>query len=176
MRKSKYTDGELMEQLNQGKHWAFRELYDRHWSRLFFYAFQITEDKMVSEDIVQEIFLELWDNRKNRTLNNPAAYLSGAVKLKSLNILRNKTISQNHLQLFHQVHSEENTEQTVILNETQSQIEAMLSTLPPKCKQIFKMSRYEQLTYEEISQNLHLSVQTVKNQISKALGLLRGKI
>jgi len=144
MRKSKYTDGELVEELSKGKHWAFRELYDRHWRRLFYYAFQITEDQTTSEDIVQEIFLELWANRKSRTLNNPGAYLSGAVKLKSLNVLRNKTISQNHLQLFHQVLSEENTEQTVFLKETQNQIEALMSTLPPKCKQIFIMSRCDQ--------------------------------
>nr|NQU92666.1 RNA polymerase sigma-70 factor [Bacteroidota bacterium] len=171
-----FSDTELYLRIRKSSHLAFQEFYNRHWNRLFLYAYKIIETQSASEDIVQEIFIELWVNRKTRSIDNITAYISKAVKIKSFNILRNSAITEKHLKLFGQPLIEKNTEESIEYTETREKIETLISTLPNRCEEIFRMSRFDNMSNLEISKKLNISVQTVKNQISKAISLIKPNI
>jgi len=171
-----FSDTELYLKIRNSNHKAFQEFYDKHWNKLFLYSYNIVESQAASEDIVQEIFIELWKNRQTRNIDNIMAYLWKAVKIKSLNVLRNNAITEKHLKLFNRPVIEKNIEQSIEFTETQKKIDRLISALPDRCEEIFRLSRFEDLSNLEISKKLNISVQTVKNQISKALSQIKPKM
>ena len=169
----RYSDKELYNDVRLGGKKAFRILYERYWDKLYVYSFNIVKRQDFCEDIVQEIFIELWLKRNERMIDNMAAYLIKAAKFKSLNVIRNSSLSKMHLDLLNIDTPTNDTEQSVLINELTTSIDKAIASLPPKCREVFLLSRIEQLSNKEIAERLEISVQTVKNQISKALTILR---
>lgn len=167
------SDSELYQDVVNGNQPAFKKLYNRFWNKLYIFSFNILRNQEICEDIVQEIFVELWDNRKEKKIENVQAYLFKAVKFKTLNVIRNTAISAKHLGLKGSDQPRNTTEENLHYNELKQTIDAKIDLLPAKCKEVFIMSRYEQLSNKEIAERLDISVQTVKNQITKALSILR---
>jgi RNA polymerase sigma-70 factor, ECF subfamily len=150
----------------------FEELYKSHYRQLRSTARQLTGDADAAHDLVQEVFLRLW-NRHDQIDNimNPGAYLYKSVVNASLNHLaRNKGNRQaESLQL----PSDASSEAGLDLKELQRHIQRALDQLPPKCRAIFILSRFEDKKNKEIAALLGLSLKTVENQMGIALKKMR---
>ena len=160
---------------------AFRVVYERYWSRLYVYAFNVLQDNAICEDIIQEIFTNLWQNTNTQQINHLAAYLYQATKFQVFKHLRNGKTSQQHLDAIRAIQKNKDlTHDEVELNynaqELQQIILQLIQELPDRCRQVFHLSRFEHLSNKEISQKLGISNQTVKNQISKAIKYLKSNL
>ncbi|MCG8308334.1 MAG: RNA polymerase sigma-70 factor [Cytophagales bacterium] len=155
---------------------AFRQLFDKYWSDLYIYAFNILKVRDVCEDIVQEVFTDLWQKTTGQPIDNPRAYLYKSVKYKVLNQIRNNKIHRKHLDRLKISYAINTLEEEIDFNELDALLQKAIKKLPDGCRQIFEMSRIQCLTNREIADKLNISVQTVKNQISKALKHLRNAV
>ncbi len=149
----------------------FELLFKSNYKQLFVVSYRITKNKSASEDIIQELFLYLWETKKFKTdkltFEN---YLFKSIYNRSLNFLRDsaKHDSNYDLEEASEVYTKENlSESDYELLETS--IFQSIETLPPKCRVIFIMSRIEGKQHKEIAEILDVSTKTVENQISIAL-------
>jgi RNA polymerase sigma-19 factor, ECF subfamily len=139
-------------------------------------AYRITHHKASAEDIVQNVFLKLWDRRDEINITSSVgAYLYKSTINACLNYLEANKRQLSGLEEIRSAtaFSEENTSQGLSLKELEALIEKLLLGLPPKCRAIFILNRYEGLRYKQIAEHLGISVNTVENQMSKALSVMR---
>ncbi len=140
------------------------------------YACNILEDHDLCEDIVQDIFTYLYLNRKTIHIDHPKSYFYQSVKFQVIRHLRKKKLSASYIERFTAIHFSNQTEELLNVKELEARIQQCLDKLPNRCKEIFYLSRYEQLRHEQIAEKLGISVQTVKNQVTKALNYLRDNV
>ncbi|MDR2221847.1 MAG: RNA polymerase sigma-70 factor [Flavobacteriaceae bacterium] len=154
----------------------FDALYEKHWSELYVFAFNVTRDKAIAEDIVQEVFIDYWSRMDGIVVELPRAYFFQAVRNQCAKSLRNRNFDQVQIENIAALVPELDDEQfEEIKYQLLNEIEQTATTLlPDKCLTIFKMRFYEQLSYKEIATRLNITESTVENQINKALKLLRG--
>lgn len=159
---------------------SFELVFKSHFKNLHAYACTIIRDTIPAEEIVQTIFLKLWERREETAiLENVSAYLYRAVHNESLNYLRHlkvRTAYQHHAMRQHKQTEQEKPAEKVLLGELEKRLETALKELPEQCRTIFQLSRFEDLKYREIADRLGLSVKTIENQMGKALKLLRLKL
>lgn len=173
---SSYTDDQLLCLLKENSVAAFNSIYERYSKQLYLYIFSKTDTGETAKDILQELFTILWEKRKTLTISDSLkGYLYQAARHKIIDLYRKNSNYRKYLQQL----IEHFDTQPHAINETldykvktQELFEA-INHLPERMKQIFMMSRLEHLTVEQIAQQLGLSQQTVKNQITKALKILR---
>jgi RNA polymerase sigma-70 factor (family 1) len=176
---SALTDFELTRLLISGDSKAFIEIYNRFQALLYIYACKITSDKEEAEDIVQEVFTYLWDKRTTVVLKSSiSSYLYTAVRYKFFNLLDHKKIRANYTKSFQDFLDEGEyiTDNYIREKEFSQIIEKEIAALPDKMRQVFELSRRQNLSRKEIAEKLNLSEKTVKNQITNALKILRGKL
>jgi len=162
--------------LQAGNPDVFEDLFREWYSPLCRYAYSILRNMDEAEDVVQQTFYKLWDQRKEieiRTSIN--SYLYRMVHNACLNKIKQIKTREEHLSEYslEQNDVEHNSESILLNNELKKNIESAIDMLPPRCKEVFKLSRFEQLSYAEISDQLGISVNTVETQIVKALKSLR---
>lgn len=175
-RKNNYSD--LLNLIRQDNVLAFEALYKALWQPLFVRVYAILRDRQISEDILQEVWADVWQRRNKIENENIEAYLFRAVRFKAYNHYRNttkrRTILQNLLLRKNVLHN--NIEESINLRETKEALLKTLASLPPKCKKVFELSRLEGLKNKEISQKLSISQSTVENHISNALKVIKTEI
>ncbi len=171
-----YTDQQLLHQICKDDREAFTELYNRYWDKTYAIAYHRLNDEHEAEEVVQEVFLSIWQRRATLQLTHSVAtYLSVAVKYKVINHLA----KQHRRQLQHDeltITSPIITDSTADwLHEKELRVllEKTISRLPEKCRIVFLLSRDEHKTYAEIAAELNISPKTVEAHMSKALGVLR---
>ncbi|MEH0157970.1 RNA polymerase sigma-70 factor [Limibacter armeniacum] len=169
----KEADLSLLQDLKKGSWKAFEGLYNKYWERLYHISQSITQDEDFSKDIVQEIFMDLWNRRKELEVKNVYAYLYQASKYRLIEHIRKEKLQQNYLDQFNEVLETNCVEDDFYYQELQEEVKKSLMNLPPKCQKVFYLSRYEHLSNQEIAQKLQISKSTVENQINKALNHLR---
>lgn len=176
---SSFTDLELTNLLKSGDRTAFLEIYNRFQGLLYVYACKIIKDEEDAEDIVQEVFLYLWDKRSTIILKSSiSSYLYSAVRFKFFNLLDRKKIRTDYKTSFQHFldQGEYVTDNYIREKEFSQLIEKEIAALPDKMREIFELSRKHHLSRKEIAEQLNLSEKTVKNQINNALKILRGKL
>ncbi|BDD12133.1 RNA polymerase sigma-70 factor (plasmid) [Fulvitalea axinellae] len=151
----------------------FPQLYLDHHQRMHTYASRILFDHEASEDVVHEVFTDLWDRLEELNVDNWNAYLLRATKFKSLNYLRSKHETIDELEVFEKMGITNGAEEKIAYQDTEKAFREALERIPCRCREVFLLSRDEELSYNEISAKLGISIQTVKNQVSKALGVIR---
>jgi RNA polymerase sigma-70 factor, ECF subfamily len=176
-------NNDIVKRLQQGEELAYKELFDRFYINLCIIAKEYVKDKFTAEEIVEEVFFKIWENRKEFNINNSLkAYLVKAVHNGSLNYLARLKVEQKlksglSAQISNNEHFIPFTDSYPIANlyvsELENKINLSVESLPTQCKEIFCLSRYDELKYEEIALKLDISVNTVKTQIKIALGKLR---
>ena len=162
-----------------GSEQALTELYHRYYKSLFLKAFKRVSSTPLVEEIVQDVFLNLW--MKAASLDpegNVRAYLYATLRNKVLFELRTEQTRAYYLHRAQAVFRDETPDntQTLYAREIESRIQGIISTLPPKCREAFLFSRYQDLSHKEIAERMHLSVSTVEKHITKALRILRSKL
>lgn len=169
-----------MASLKNGSHTAMEQIYRLYWSDVLETAYKRLRDEEIAQDITQEIFISLWENRAQLQIQgNIRAYLQGAIKYKVINYFKSAIIKEKHeddLALLIQHDRAVSAENALMVKDLQQEIDAALQELPERMRLIFKMSRKQEKTVREISTELDLSAQTVKNQISAALRLLKERL
>jgi len=170
-----YSDEGLLKLLKQQELGAFEEIYLRYWRKLYSAAYKRLTSRETAEEIVQDIFTSLWVNRHLVKIDILSSYLITAVKYKVINHLQREMCRRQYAET--QIHAllaaDNSTEETVLLNELNSALEREIQKLPPKRKQIFKMSREDHLSIKEVASNLGISEKTAENQLGKALKVLK---
>lgn len=152
----------------------FEDIYKRNFARLCNSVYLLTRDKESSKDIVQTVFFRLWKKKELfLQARSPDAYLYEAVINESLNFLkRNKNRpvpSENNVMQ----NVSYDPEQILVYQELRQELFKLIRLLPPKCKEVFLLSRQHGLSYVQISEKLNISVNTVEKHIVKALKALK---
>ena len=151
----------------------FEQIYKQYWSRLYVYAFNVLRERELCEDIVQQVFTDLWERRHALQISDLNSYLFQSVKYQIFNHFRESRYRKQLLMKFDQMYAEHGIDESYELQELEAQIHETISRLPKRRRMIFDMSRNEGLSNKEISEKLDISLQTVKNQISESLKFVR---
>ena len=170
------SDRGLLESVRNDDQSSYKELFKRYWSKLYTYAYNVLHDKDVCEDIIQEVFTDLWTRRKSLQVENVSAYLYQSVKFQIFKQFRQRKLIVNHSYEYDNFISDNRIDESIEYEELHNRVENLISELPEQRRIIFKLSRNEELSNKEIASQLHISIQTVKNQISSALKSIRKSI
>jgi RNA polymerase sigma-70 factor (ECF subfamily) len=163
----------LLTQISLGDQTSFRQLYHQFYKKLLQFAFVLTRNKEVAEELVEDVFIKFWKNRKNaENIRNVKIYIYSATKNTCLNYLSSKA-HENITQPFDAISIELanplSPDQILIYRETYTKIKTAIETLPPRCKMIFKLIKEDGLKYKEVSEILNLSVSTIEAQMTIAI-------
>ncbi|MCG8332663.1 MAG: RNA polymerase sigma-70 factor [Chitinophagales bacterium] len=159
---------------------GFQHLYQQHYARLHGITYRILGDSHAAEDVVHQVFLKLWETRRRVKISeNPGGYLSRAVINTALNYLKQHryltlmgTVEDQGLAVQNNT-SSENEERMQAISK---QLHTIVNSLPPKCRLIFSLSRYEGLSNQEIADYLGVTRKTVENQLNKAFSRIRNNL
>jgi RNA polymerase sigma-70 factor (family 1) len=164
----------LLASLANGDENAFAEIYKLHWQSLFVSAYNVTRDKGACNDILQDIFLQLWLRREKIAITGSLeAYLHTAVRYQVFKYIRKSTRVSHLFEQLDQRLSETPADGQVIFKELNEQVTNAVESLPSQCMLIYKLSREQQLSNREIAEQLNISIKTVENQMTIALRRLR---
>jgi RNA polymerase sigma-70 factor (family 1) len=173
------SDIELATMLKEGDHVAYTEIFSRYNKLLYSHAYNKLRESEEAKDIVHEIFYSLWAHReKSVPSSNLIGYLFTAVRYKIADFLSKKNVQTKYIASFQDFidQNPEFTDDLVRERELRDIINEEIAALPPRMQQVFRLSRYEQLTYKEIAAKLEISEETVKDQVKKALRILRTRL
>ena len=171
---------DLLTRLKNGDMLAFDQVYEQYCHKLFSFVFKILKNEAEADDIVQEVFVKIWESRSRlgeyKLLNSyifTIAY-NGSVDLIRKRINNNKYIE--HLKNSSIVYALPTSIIEMEFNELNSKVEKLIANLPERQKQVYHLHRVEGLTYPEIAVQLNISKNTVENHMVKALKYLRQNI
>jgi RNA polymerase sigma-70 factor (family 1) len=173
------NEEELLKELNRGSEKAFVALYDLYWERLYYTCYQRIRLKEETEDILHELFMDLWNRRQKLEIKSSfAVYIFTALKYKIFRFIDSRNSRSKYVEWLDDEEpvSHHKFDKELEFDELYNLIECKIEELPEKCRLIFRMSRNEQLDAKEISEQLNLSESTVQNQITKAKKILKGEL
>ncbi len=166
----------LIDRLREGDESALTELYNTFWQALFMSAYNVIKDKELCEDIIQDIFLNIWHNREKLEIHiSLKGYMYACARYQVFNHLR-RNKEKNNVALFDDLEKrfQHTTPETELMHdELVQQLNIIIESLPEKCQVVYKLSREEQLSHKEIAERLSISTKTVENHITKALHTIR---
>jgi RNA polymerase sigma-70 factor (ECF subfamily) len=172
------TDHELLERLRGGDQAAFDSIFHAYYARLVQLAQGMLGERAPAEEIAQDVMLEVWRRRKTLTVDTSLhGYLFRATRNRTLNHLRHEKVVQHG-----SVYAAEETvalpvgERELVEHEIDVALKQALSELPPRCREVFELSRMHGLKYAEIAATLDISIKTVEAQMGKALRILREQL
>ncbi len=170
------SEREWLLALREGDEQALRRIFDQHYPSLLGDVYRIVADEDAGQDLVQEVFVELWRKRAELDIHTSLrAYLRRAAVNRALTYLKNhrrlrfdgddwsQTADTSH----HDIRRQEEQETL------EQALHRAIATLPEKCRVVFSLSRFEQRSHREIAEQLGISVKTIENQITKAMRMLR---
>lgn len=170
----KVDPSEVTSELKTGNLKTFEMIFNQYYQPLVQYGNTIMKDRDEAEDLVQQVFISVWEKRENIEVHTSLrALLYKAVHNACLNRIKQQKVRREHIsspELAQPAHVHTDPLQE---KELEHRIEAAISLLPEQCAKIFRLSRFEQLKYQEIADKLGLSVKTIENQMGKALKLMR---
>ncbi|MGN6298976.1 MAG: sigma-70 family RNA polymerase sigma factor [Ginsengibacter sp.] len=169
----KYTDIELLQLLQNGDKKAFIEIYNRYWEQLVDIGYYFTKDKQAVEEIVDDVFIRLWEKPENFQIRSLPDYLGTAVKFgifKSLlKTRRRQTLFKNYSASVLSTDEEQRIEAKF----TEAYVNGIIETLPKKSRLIFKYSRQKGMSIAAIAKEMNMNQKAVEYHITKTLKLLR---
>lgn len=170
------SDEALVSLLRDDQTSALREIFDRYHEPAYKIAFGVLRDGDVAKDLVQELFIDLWMRRHTVDIQSLRPYINTAVRFKALALLRNGKLHARHLALMDRIRFVNQTEEAINIRELDESLRQALSELAPRCKEVFELSRFENLSHKQIAGRLGITPKTVEVQIHKALMLLRKRL
>lgn len=177
------TDNNVIEYLKKGNESAFRYIFDKYYDYLCLIADSYLRDRFLSETIIGEIIYNLWEIKESVDIKySLRSYLVRSVKNRCINYLQQEYVQREvsinqyedraaieELYFIESKHPLEN----LLEQELENKINEVISNLPTECRQVFRMSRFDNMKYEEIASTLGISVNTVKYHMKNALMKLR---
>ena len=167
---------EFIDQINRKQMPAFRELFGTFYRYLVLYALRYVKQQEVAEDVVQEVFIAIWESdKKYNSYHGFRAFLYDSVKNRCLNYLKHQEVERRHAEILLWEQDEEDEDYRLMREEMYRALHRAVDELPERCRQVFKLHLQGEKN-EEIAQILELSVETVKTQKKKAMYFLRERL
>jgi RNA polymerase sigma-70 factor (ECF subfamily) len=166
------SDSEIIRRIRQGDKQEFEKLFRSSYVSLVRYAKTILKDHDTAEEIVQDLFFRLWQDRGNLTIESSLnGYLFRSVHNRSLHYIEHQKVVDRHAGEIAASADQtaEPVTEAIYYSELQSKVAKVLERLPERCSVIFRMSRFEGLKYNEIAEKLSVSLKTVEANMGKAL-------
>lgn len=171
-------DFDIIQRLKEDDKEALTIIYNTHWKPLFISSYNLLKDKELCEEIVQDVFIDLWNHREKLEIRvSLKNYLYACTRYKGFSQLRKKKMIK--VDLFEDLNKRfyyATPETKIMHEELVSQIDDIVNTLPKKCRIVYKLSRQKQLSHKEIAEKLDISTKTVENHITNALRTLRAAL
>ncbi|UAB83239.1 RNA polymerase sigma-70 factor [Zunongwangia sp. SCSIO 43204] len=170
------TDPTLFSLVKQGNQIAFKQVYDKYWDRLYMYCFKILNDTWLVEDVLHEVFTQIWIRKEELEITNLKSYLFNAVRNRALLKIRDDKFTKldeailGKLELIPEIELEFDKNDTILA------INRASKELPDRCRDIFYMNKIQHYSSAEIAKHFNISQRTVENQISLALKHLRKEL
>lgn len=166
-------------ELKEGDITAFEMFFKTYYQPLCNYAYTFIQDRDEAEEIVQSAFLSVWEKRDTLDIKTSLkSYLYTMVRNTSLNVIKHEKIKQKYVgeAMAIEDRSHEGVAQAVLSSELEDRIQMAMEVLPEQCRLVFKLSRFEELKYAEIAEQLEISIKTVENHMGKALKIMREQL
>lgn len=170
-----YTDENILALISENNDTsAFRELYDRYFQLLFNYTYSKLQEEFAAQEVVQELFVGIWQQRSNHTIQSCRPYLFSAAKNLIISYYRKELTRQKHYDKWETYQSDIYlfADQDILTADLQKRYEKGLIILPEKCREVFTLSR-KGIPNKRIAMQLGISEKTVEQHITKALRILR---
>lgn len=165
-----YTDQELISSLKSGDELAFENLYLRYWEKMFYFAIQKTGDIMDAENVVQDVFISLWNRRSSLNITSELShYLIVSVKYRIIKLFekqRNQRLHEEQSLAAYDI-LDDSTQQYLNFEELRSRLEEFICKLPEKSAVIYRMSRQEDVSHKEIALKLGISEDAVNSDLKR---------
>ncbi|WP_291723239.1 RNA polymerase sigma-70 factor [Bernardetia sp.] len=156
------------------------QLFKLHYASMCRTVFRMVKDEAIAEDIVQDVFFNFWKKKDQLNITTSvAAYLKRSAANAGIDYLRKKRpTSDNALDIDEPIYQHlavdtNQSDENIRTEELSNHIETALEALPPRCKEVFMLNRFEDMSYQEVADTLGISIKTVENQMGKALKILR---
>lgn len=171
-------DKELYLKLKLGDERAFQSLFRKYYPAMCHFARQFLNDRELAEETVQDMFVKVWEKRESLNIESSVKhYLFRSVRNHCLNQIQHEKIKKQYAnRILESAQHEISTEQYFLEVDLIDRIEKSINSLPPKRKEIFRLSREQGLKYKEIAETLDISVKTVEAQMGQALKFLREEL
>jgi RNA polymerase sigma-70 factor (family 1) len=171
-----YSDEDLLRLLKEGELSAFDTLFNRYQKKAYRMALYRLREKEAAEEVVQELFVNIWVKRDKIVINQTfASYLFTALKYTILNYMRHESVRDKYIAYMEKDLSEldDSTQEQIFAHDFEVNLDGAIKELPDQCAKVFTMRHKEQFSVKEIAESLSISPNTVKNHLSKAQKLLR---
>lgn len=176
--KNDIEDKSILQRLKQGDRVAFDLIFKLYWDPLLIYLSKLVKDRTDAEDLLQNIFVNLWNRSQSSEIQHLHTWLYGAARKSALFYHRSQGNQKKLIATildYIQVEGFSVSEQQQG-KELQHIIDREIERLPKKMREVFLLSRQEQLSYKEIAERLNISDKTVKKQVNNALNILRSSL
>jgi RNA polymerase sigma-70 factor (family 1) len=167
------SDIETLQLLVNGEDSAFTEIYNRYWRKLIALAYSHTKDKFLAEEIVQEVFLSLWNRKDTVKIESLSSYLATAIKFSVFKSVYNTNRRSKIIEKLSFHSSPDLPEEIVHAKFLQEYLNGIIEELPEKCRIVYLQSRQQGLSIKEIALEMSISEKTVEAHLTKALKVLR---
>jgi RNA polymerase sigma-70 factor (ECF subfamily) len=174
-----HSDLELLSRVREGDGSAFEAIYKRYYSLLYIHACKLLKESGEAEDCVQEVFSGLWQKSGQLEISvSLSSYLYTSIRNRVLNRIEHQRVKDAYLFSIQRFMKEgvSITDEQLRVRELTALIEKEIAALPEKMREVFELSRREELSHKEIAEKLNISDKTVKKQVSNALKILRGRL
>ena len=174
-----HSDTKLLQSLKSGDQSAFNVLYELYAASLTGYAASRLASLEEARDIIHDLFVYIWDERANITITTSfKSFLFAAVRYRIIDHIRKNITRREYAEMTQRLTNDfiNNAEDELAAKNLNQTLELAVNNLPLRTKEIYRLSRHRQLAVKEIACQLHLSEQTVKNQLTTALSYLRASL
>jgi len=174
-----YSDQELMQEIKADNMIAFDILYKKYSRRLLKFSFSILKSREESENILQDVFLNLWENRHKVENDSSVKYYIFTIAYNSsISLIREKARETKFIDFLklRQNLAQEPVNVELEFNELKNRIDQIIDHLPQRQKEVYRLHRDEGLKYHEIAEKLKISVNTIENHMSRALKTIRKEL
>jgi RNA polymerase sigma-70 factor (ECF subfamily) len=174
-----YTDEELMQKIKADNMFAFDVLYKKYSKRLYKFGYSILKSTEEAENLIQDVYLNLWENRyKVEKDSSIKYYLFTTAYNSAISIIRKKAKESQFIEYLKSMQeiNEEPVNMELEYNELKNKLDEIIKELPQRQKEVYLLHRAEGLKYSEIAERLHISVNTIENHMSRALKTIRKKL
>jgi RNA polymerase sigma-70 factor (family 1) len=168
------TDDILAKLLKADDKEAFKHLYKRYWQQVFSSAYYRLNNKEIAQELTQNLFLRIWENRRQSVIQSIQHYLITAVKNSVINYIESALVQKKYQQhFFNKDHQSASADERTYYNELSVALEKAIRMLPEKTRNVFQQSRFENRSVREIAGNLRISEKAVEYHITQSLKILR---
>lgn len=168
-----FSDQELLEELRLGNRVAFTDLFNRYWKKLLAISYTYTKDRSSAEEIVQEVFIGLWNKKDQLNIKTLEPYLATAVKFSVFKSIHQQKRREELAILNYQTELVALDEEKIHAKFLQEYIDGIVEQLPEKCRLVFKYSRNDGLSIPEIAAEMDIAEKTVEAHLTKALKTIK---